>query len=55
MDYTIFDMETDGLIETVTKFHCLCGLKKVGDITYPIVLRTPEEIKIFFVAAISDN
>lgn len=34
MNYSVFDVETDGLIETVTKIHCMCARQyKDGVIT----------------------
>ena len=30
-DYTIFDIETDGLIENVTKIHCLSYARYIGE------------------------
>lgn len=48
MNYSVFDMETDGLIETVTKIHCVCITKFHDGLVGKFTLTDPEEIKNFF-------
>lgn len=49
MEYFIFDMETDGLIDTVTKIHCVCATKFInGEIIDTYIFTDTESIKSFF-------
>lgn len=47
MDYSVFDIETNGLIENATKIHCLCARQFRGDVITNITLTNPDEIKNF--------
>lgn len=48
MNYSIFDMETDGLIETVTKIHCVSVHKFHEGKDYKFNLTDYDQIKKFF-------
>lgn len=48
MDYAIFDIETDGLIETVSKIHCLSVNKFVNGVSTRFSTTDYGEIKNFF-------
>lgn len=41
---TVFDIEADGLLDTVTKIHCLVAKDRLGTIT----LATHDDIRTFF-------
>lgn len=48
MNYTVFDMETDGLIDTVTRVHCVCATRvKDGNVSY-VTLTSKQSITDFF-------
>lgn len=48
MRYTIFDLEADGLLNTLTKLHCLCAsIFEDGVLIFSVELTNIEEIIIF--------
>jgi hypothetical protein len=48
MRYCIFDLESDGLLNTVTKLHCLCAsIFEDGVLIFSVELTNIEEIIIF--------
>jgi hypothetical protein len=47
MNYSIFDIETDGLIDNVTKIHCMSVLKVVDGQATEFTLTSPGTIEMF--------
>lgn len=50
MNYSIFDIETNGLIETVTKIHCMSVNKVVDGVSHKFTLTDYEDIKKFILS-----
>lgn len=47
MDYSVLDMETDGLLEEMTKMHCLCVTQFRNGESNSFALTTLEEVQAF--------
>lgn len=47
-NYTVFDIETDGLLKDVTKIHCLSYKKVTNDVVESNTLTDYNDIKLFF-------
>lgn len=47
MDFSVFDIETDGLLETVTKIHCICVIKVLGNKVTSFSIINYDEMKEF--------